>query len=117
VGGAVARFAILLTVYTTGEVLGASGRISRRRELARDWRENASVAHVRSIVVGWQASSGARSGTAAPRLELQDRSVGLATSVALALLGLRLGHPLDVSPEVLPRHNLLDRLLADRPWR
>ena len=26
-GGAVARFAILLTVYTTGEVLGASGRI------------------------------------------------------------------------------------------
>jgi hypothetical protein len=43
-------------------------------------------------------------------LELQDRSVGLATGVALALLGLRLGHPLDVSPEVLPRHDLLDRL-------
>ena len=33
----------------------------------------------------------------------------------LLLLGLRLGHPLDVSPEVLPRHDLLD--LADRPWR
>jgi hypothetical protein len=31
VGGAVAHFAILLTVYTTGEVLGASGRISRQR--------------------------------------------------------------------------------------
>src|SRR5262249_61314642 len=42
-------------------------------------------------------------------LELQDRIVGLATSVALALLGLRLGHALDVSAEVLPRHDLLDR--------
>jgi len=36
--------------------------------------------------------------------------IGLVTGVALALLGLRLGHPLDVSPEVLPRHDLLDRL-------
>src|SRR5262249_48604016 len=35
--------------------------------------------------------------------------VGLATSVALALLGLRLGHALDVSAEVLPPHDLLDR--------
>src|SRR5262249_41893751 len=34
---------------------------------------------------------------------------GLATSVALALLGLRLGHALDVSAEVLPPHDLLDR--------
>src|SRR5262249_3383322 len=42
-------------------------------------------------------------------LELQDRIVGLATSVALALLGLRLGHALDVSTEVLPPHDLLDR--------
>src|SRR5262249_4251605 len=42
-------------------------------------------------------------------LELQDRIVGLATSVALALLGLRLGHALDVSAEVLPPHELLDR--------
>src|SRR5262245_45472428 len=42
-------------------------------------------------------------------LELQDRIVGLATSVALALLGLRLGHALDVSAEVLPPHDLLDR--------
>src|SRR5262249_295275 len=41
--------------------------------------------------------------------ELQDRIVGLATSVALALLGLRLGHALDVSAEVLPPHDLLDR--------
>src|SRR5262249_11537142 len=39
-------------------------------------------------------------------LELQDRIVGLAASVALAL---RLGHALDVSAEVLPRHYLLDR--------
>src|SRR5437868_1191816 len=43
-------------------------------------------------------------------LELQDRIVGLATGVALALLELRLGHPFDVSAEVLPRHDLLDRL-------
>src|SRR5262249_8223126 len=42
-------------------------------------------------------------------LELQDRIVGLATSVALALLGLRHGHALDVSAEVLPPHDLLDR--------
>src|SRR5262245_34789520 len=42
-------------------------------------------------------------------LELQDRIVGLATSVALTLLGLRLGHALDVSAEVLPPHDLLDR--------
>src|SRR5262249_48410132 len=42
-------------------------------------------------------------------LEFQDRIVGLATSVALALLGLRLGHALDVSAEVLPPHDLLDR--------
>src|SRR5262249_43542355 len=35
-------------------------------------------------------------------LELQDRIVGLAASVALTLLGLRLGHALDVSAEVLP---------------
>src|SRR5262249_49471149 len=42
-------------------------------------------------------------------LELQDRIVGLATSVALALLGLRLGHALDVSAEVLPPYDLLDR--------
>src|ERR1700756_3774303 len=42
-------------------------------------------------------------------LELQDRIVGLATSVALALLGLRLGHALDVSAQVLPPHDLLDR--------
>src|SRR5262249_15908686 len=40
-------------------------------------------------------------------LELQDRIVGLATSVALALLGLP--HALDVSAEVLPPHDLLDR--------
>jgi len=42
-------------------------------------------------------------------LELQDRIVGPATGVALALLGLRLGHALDVSAEVLPPHDLLDR--------
>src|SRR5262249_44321624 len=42
-------------------------------------------------------------------LELQDRIVGLAASVALTLLGLRLGHALDVSAEVLPPHDLLDR--------
>src|SRR5262245_43361899 len=42
-------------------------------------------------------------------LELQDRIVGLATSVALALVGPRLGHALDVSAEVLPPHDLLDR--------
>src|SRR5262249_43014223 len=42
-------------------------------------------------------------------LELQDRIIGLATSVALALLGLRLRHALDVSAEVLPPHDLLDR--------
>ena len=30
-GGAVARFAILFTDYTTGEVLGASARISRQQ--------------------------------------------------------------------------------------
>src|SRR5262249_35974460 len=42
-------------------------------------------------------------------LELQDRIVGLAASVALTLLGLRLGHALDVSAEILPPHDLLDR--------
>src|SRR5262249_25002531 len=42
-------------------------------------------------------------------LELQDRIVGLAASVALTLLGLRRGHALDVSAEVLPPHDLLDR--------
>src|SRR6516162_7590669 len=42
-------------------------------------------------------------------LEPQDRIVGLATSVALALLRLRLSHALDVSAEVLPPHDLLDR--------
>jgi hypothetical protein len=36
---------------------------------------------------------------------------------ALALLGLRLRHGLDVSTEILPGHDLLDRLPADRPWR
>src|SRR5262249_9936989 len=34
---------------------------------------------------------------------------GLAASVALTLLGLRRGHALDVSAEVLPPHDLLDR--------
>src|SRR5262249_25859734 len=41
---------------------------------------------------------------------LQDRIVGLATGVALALLGFRLRHRLDVSTEVLPWHDPLDRL-------
>src|SRR5262245_51798548 len=41
---------------------------------------------------------------------LQDRIVGLATGVALALLGLRLRHGLNVSTEILPWHDLLDRL-------
>src|SRR6266566_5167591 len=40
----------------------------------------------------------------APRL-----SAGLAAGVALALLGLRLRHGLDVSTEILPWHDLLDR--------
>ena len=52
-------------------------------------------------------------------LELQDRVIGLAASVALALLGLRLRHGLNVSTEILPWHDLLDRfqriaLAADR---
>src|SRR6266508_4059666 len=42
-------------------------------------------------------------------LELQDRVIGLAAGVALALLGLRLRHSLDVSTEILPWHDLLDR--------
>src|SRR5262249_42422979 len=42
-------------------------------------------------------------------LELQDRVIGLAAGVALALLGLRLRHGLDVSTEILPWHDLLDR--------
>ena len=33
-------------------------------------------------------------------LELQDRVIGLAASVALALVGLRLRHGLDISPEI-----------------
>src|SRR5207253_10781374 len=36
--------------------------------------------------------------------------IGLAAGVALALLGLRLRHRLDVSAEILPSHHLLDRL-------
>src|SRR6195256_6617075 len=43
-------------------------------------------------------------------LELQDRVIGLAAGVALAFLGLRLRHSLDVSAEILPWHDLLDRL-------
>src|SRR5438876_5525755 len=42
-------------------------------------------------------------------LELQDRVIGLAAGVAIALLGLRLRHGLDVSTEILPWHELLDR--------
>src|SRR5215472_5297478 len=42
-------------------------------------------------------------------LELQDRVIGLAAGVALALLGLRLRHGLDVSTQILPWHDLLDR--------
>jgi hypothetical protein len=42
-------------------------------------------------------------------LELQDRVIGLAAGVALALLGLRLRHRLDVGAEILPPHDLLDR--------
>src|SRR5262249_26065184 len=42
-------------------------------------------------------------------LELQDRVIGLADGVALALLGLRLRHGLDVSTQILPWHDLLDR--------
>src|SRR5262249_10221458 len=42
-------------------------------------------------------------------LELQDRVIGLAAGIALALLGLRLRHGLDVSTEILPWHDLLDR--------
>src|SRR5213083_1941254 len=38
-----------------------------------------------------------------------DRVIGLAAGVALALLGLRLRHGLDVSTEILPWHDLLDR--------
>src|SRR5262249_27737829 len=40
---------------------------------------------------------------------LQDRVIGLAAGIALALLGLRLRHGLDVSTEILPWHDLLDR--------
>jgi hypothetical protein len=43
-------------------------------------------------------------------LEPQDRITGLAAGVALALLGLRLRHSLDISAEILPWHDLLDRL-------
>src|SRR5207244_9451719 len=43
-------------------------------------------------------------------LQLQDRVIGLAAGVALALLRLRLSHGLDVSAEILPWHDLLDRL-------
>jgi hypothetical protein len=43
-------------------------------------------------------------------LELQDRVIGLAAGVALALFGLRLHHGLDASTEILPWHDLLDRL-------
>src|SRR5262249_27787170 len=43
-------------------------------------------------------------------LELQDRIIGLAAGIALALLGLRLRHRLDVSAEILPSHDFLDRL-------
>src|SRR5260370_27993722 len=43
-------------------------------------------------------------------LQLQDRILGLAAGVALALLGLRLSHGLDVSAEILPWHDLLDHL-------
>ena len=35
-------------------------------------------------------------------LELQDRVIGLAAGVALALLGRRLRHGLDASAEILP---------------
>src|SRR5262245_22146008 len=42
-------------------------------------------------------------------LELQDRVIGLAASVTPALLALRLHHRLDVSAEILPSHDLLDR--------
>src|SRR5258708_40200921 len=43
-------------------------------------------------------------------LELQDRVVGLAAGVALALFGLRLRHGLYVGAESLPRPRRLDRL-------
>src|SRR5439155_16276828 len=36
----------------------------------------------------------------------QDRVIGLATGVAVALLSLRLRHRLDVSAEILPSHHL-----------
>jgi hypothetical protein len=43
-------------------------------------------------------------------LELQDRLIGLAAGIALALLGPRLRHRLDVRAEILPSHDLLDHL-------
>jgi hypothetical protein len=43
-------------------------------------------------------------------LELQDRVIGLAAGVALALLGLPLRDGLNVRAEILPSHDLLDRL-------
>src|SRR5262249_53246449 len=42
-------------------------------------------------------------------LDIDDRTLVLASYVAITLLGLRLGLALDVSAEVLPRHDLLDR--------
>jgi hypothetical protein len=42
-------------------------------------------------------------------LEPQDRVIGLAAGVALALLGLRLRHGLVLGAEILPWHDLLDR--------
>src|SRR5260221_4008367 len=42
-------------------------------------------------------------------MALQALVIGLAAGVALALLGLRLRHGLDVSTEILPWHDLLDR--------
>src|SRR5262249_55077647 len=43
-------------------------------------------------------------------LELQDRVIGLATGIVLTRRGLRLRHGLDVSAEILPWHDPLDRL-------
>src|SRR5262249_47827395 len=43
-------------------------------------------------------------------LNFKDRIIGLAAGIALALLGLRLRHRLDVSAEILPSHDFLDRL-------
>src|SRR5262249_8769107 len=45
-----------------------------------------------------------------PGLEFQMRFLRLAAGIALALLGLRLRHRLDVSAEILPSHDFLDRL-------